>query len=60
MKKNSFSKGEPAINEHRYHMTKNNTTKKHITHTIYIKLKHVILNIIDVQMIIITKSTKRK
>ena len=31
-----YSKDEPAINEHRYHAIKNNTTKKHITYTIYI------------------------
>ena len=34
MKENFFSKDDPAINEHHYHITKNNTTKKHITYTI--------------------------
>ena len=37
MNEHRFSKDDPAINEYHYHITKNNnTTKKHITHTIYI------------------------
>ena len=31
MNNNSFSKDDPATNEHHFHITKNNTTKKHIT-----------------------------
>ena len=34
MNENLFSKDGPAINEHHYHITKNNTTKRHITYTI--------------------------
>ena len=34
MNENSFSKDDPAINEHHYHIIQNNTTKKHITYTI--------------------------
>ena len=34
MNENFFSKDEPAVNEHPYHVTKNNTLKKHITFTI--------------------------
>ena len=34
MNENSFSKDEPAINEHHYNTTKNNTMNKHITFTI--------------------------
>ena len=42
-----FSKDDPAINEHHYHIIlKNNTTKRHITYTIQIKPKHIILTII--------------
>ena len=33
MNENFFSKGEPAINEHHCHITKNNLTKKQITFT---------------------------
>ena len=53
-----FSKDDPAINEHHYHTTKNNTTKRPITYTIQIKPKHIILKIIDIQMNIITRKHK--
>ena len=33
MNKNFFSKDDPAINEHHFHITKNNAMKKHITFT---------------------------
>ena len=33
MNENFFSKGEPAVNEHHYRITKNNITKKQITFT---------------------------
>ena len=46
MNENLFSKDEPAINEHHYHITKNNITKKQIIFTIYIKAKHLTLRII--------------
>ena len=54
MNEHFFSKDDPAINEHHYHIIKNNTTKRHITYTIEIKPKHTISKIIDVQMNIIT------
>ena len=34
MNENLFSEGGPATNEHHYHITKNNTTKKRIKYTI--------------------------
>ena len=33
MNENFFTKDDPAINEHHYHITKNNLTKKRITFT---------------------------
>ena len=57
MNEHFFSKDDPAINEHHYHITKNNT-KKHISYTRYIKPKHITLKITDVQMSIIAISTK--
>ena len=33
MNENFFNKDEPAMNEHHYHITKNNITKKQITFT---------------------------
>ena len=33
MSENFFTKDDPAINEHHYHITKSNTMKKHITLT---------------------------
>ena len=33
MNDNFFNKDDPAINEHHYHITKNNTIKKQITFT---------------------------
>ena len=47
---NYVSKDEPAINEHHYHITKNNTTKKRITHTMQIKPTHIILATTYIQM----------
>ena len=46
MNENLFSKDEPAINEHHYHITKKTITKTRITYTIKIKPKHTIFNII--------------
>ena len=40
MNENCSSKDDPAINEHHCNITKDNTTKRHITHRIYIKPKH--------------------
>ena len=34
MSDNLFSKDDPAINEHHYNITNNNTTNTHITYTI--------------------------
>ena len=39
MNEHFFSKGDPAINEHHCNIIENNTTKRHITHTIYIYIK---------------------
>ena len=47
MNENFFSKDDPAINEHHYHITKNNTMKRYITFTMSIKAKHLTLRIID-------------
>ena len=58
MRENFFRKDDPAINEHHYHITKNNRTKKTITYTILIKAKHIISKIIDIQMNVITLKTK--
>ena len=33
MNDNLFSKDDPATNEHHYHITQHNITKKHTTHT---------------------------
>ena len=33
MNEHFFSKDDPALNEHDYHIIKNNTTKRHITYT---------------------------
>ena len=41
MNEDLFSKGDPAINAHHYHIIKNNTTKRHITYTIQVKPNHV-------------------
>ena len=60
MNENCFSKDDPAINEHHYHITKNSTTKKHITYTIYVKPEHIILEIIGRQMNTITIEAKYK
>ena len=38
-----FSKGDPAIHEHHYHITKNNTMKRYIIFTMSIKATHLIL-----------------
>ena len=54
MKESFFSKDDPAINEHRYHITKKHTTKRPITYTIQINPNHIILKIIDIQMDTIT------
>ena len=40
---NFFTKGDPAVNEHHYHIIKNNITKKQITFTPQIKAKHLTL-----------------
>ena len=42
MNENSFIKDDPAINEHYYHITKNNTAKKHTTYTKHIRPKPII------------------
>ena len=34
MHESFFSKGDPAINEHHYHITKSNIAKQHITYTV--------------------------
>ena len=47
MSENFFTKDDPAITEHHYHITKNNITKKQITLIIHIKPKHLTLRIID-------------
>ena len=39
MNENFFSKDDPAINEHHYHIVKNTTVKKHMIFTISIKNK---------------------
>ena len=51
---NSFSKDDPAMNEHRYHIIKAQYNED--THNIYniYKPKHIILNMIDVQLNTIT------
>ena len=46
MNENFFSKDDPAINEHHYHITKNNTMKRYIIFTMSAKAKHLILSII--------------
>ena len=40
MNENFFSKDDPAINEQHFHITKNNTMKRHIIFTMSIKTKH--------------------
>ena len=50
-------KDDPAINEHNRNITKKTTAKRHITHTIQTKPKHI-LKIIDIQMNIITTKSK--
>ena len=40
MNENFFSKDDPAINEHHYHLTKDNTMKRYIIFTMSIKAKH--------------------
>ena len=47
MNENFFSKDDPAVNEHHYHITKNNTMKKQMTFTMSIKAKQVTLRIVD-------------
>ena len=46
MTDNFFSKDDPAINEHHYHITKNNTMNIYIIFAMSIKAKHLILRII--------------
>jgi hypothetical protein len=56
MNENFFSKEEPAVNEHHYHITKKQYNEE--TNNIYNIDKHITLRIIDIQMIIIIiKST---
>ena len=43
MNENFFSKGDPAVNEHHYHIIENNTMNKQITFTMSVKAKHLIL-----------------
>ena len=50
----SFSKDDPAINEHHCHITKTSTTKKHITYAIQVKPRHIMRKISCIRMIIIT------
>ena len=58
MNENFFSKDEPAVNEHRYHITKNNTLMKQIIVTMSIKVNLIISKIIDIQMNIIIINNK--
>ena len=53
MNENFFSKDKPAVNEHQYHITKNNIMKIYIIFIISIKISLITLRIIDIQMIII-------
>ena len=46
MNENFFSKGDPVISEHHYHITKNNTVKRYIIFTMSIKTKHLRLRVI--------------
>ena len=46
MNESFSSKGDPAINEHHYHITENNTMKRYILFTMPIKTKHLILRTI--------------
>ena len=39
MNENFFTKDDPAVNEHRYHIIKNNITKRYIIFTMSIKTK---------------------
>ena len=50
---NFFDNSDPAVNEHYYNITKNNTMKIYITFTMSIKVNPITLRIIDVQMVII-------
>ena len=43
MNENFLNKDGPAINEHHYHITKNNTMKKQITFTTLIKAESLTL-----------------
>ena len=52
MNENFFSKDEPAVNEHHYHMTKNNTLKKQII-SMSIKVNLVISKITGIHVNII-------
>ena len=54
MNENLFSKDDPAMNEHHYHIQKNSITKKHITYTMMIQPKHIILKTTYIPMNIIT------
>ena len=56
---NHCSKNDQVINGHHYHITKHSIIKKHITFTNSIKPAHIILNIIDVPMHIVTINSKR-
>ena len=47
MDEDFFSKDGPAINEHHYHILKNNTTKRYMTFTMSIKAKHLTVRITD-------------
>ena len=47
MNENFFSKDDPAINGHHYHIIKNNTMKRYIVFAMSIKAKHLILSITE-------------